>query len=1051
MSNPAVSSERAVVEGCIRNERGLSAAGRKRWWGLLTRFGLQESLSSIDPQSLSHFLSTCLSRFKAAVATYEIEGIQGEILYKSMSSSSLYLDRPGVGKTSDLVKLVGHSLKIPPQDCIFIVPFAYRICSVLDRSDIAFCTICDVMGNPSYYTPPTYYEFRILIATFRDMVHKQMPQTYSSLMEIGGLQDIYLLQIFTGYFFNLLSEDKALVIVDNFLLDGGISLFRFGLAILHMHKREIKSLNFSSGENLWSHIKKKMCSEQSHFSILCEIAFEKKRSALNSLIGDKKGLHMPTRQQILARFVELQNSLNKKDVHRQSSFFDTLRSVVAKASWMSGPSTSIPLTYSKILSHSMLLHLGDMLFDNVFGSFYPIKTDADSCTATSSLISSPSALPTTSSNSKSNSNDNLLAGMKVGNEFLAPLVGIECFRLAFASYRDGSSLEALYENCKSSSPSIILIKSLRSEAVFGAFVSASLGPPFGEAKGDVDSFVFRLDDQGNNGSVTPSFFSTVDVEKGMQELEPYRQVALRYARQQYVRCAKSQISFGLSVGRSPSHVIRINEDVSMCWSGASETFGNRVSLVPEEDSPFPIVAVEVWCGRFKPVEPITNTNVVDISQMAGGGTMTLYDDEDEYYESPTFANLGSLNPYNETVTGLQHLKLMNTGDIDGGVLDGGDEEAIDVVQLRAQKMAEKEVAYWENLEYKSMEKRRNKKKKNSPWVNPNNIGDASETSSKRSDHGINVAQLAHSSTPVKRSGGGHLLARRSSAILSNASFDDDRLGELPPPRAPIDKYQAAVLAAKASLGIVVTGGGDTNEGVDVVPDTNNATTLLWESASIGNDANMFYSDNSSDDDLDVDDFLQAFSDDHDHDIGPLGDGLQQQEYKEEEQRQSLEQYSIQFQHSTKLEKNVNLKVQLENVNLENGKRRQQRDELINLTPAPNIVHIQDDDIQPPLFNKSEIMSRPFSVQDDVGTNMPIWSSPFHDAGISGVVEEYNNTILPPSGKTTVCPTAPPQYPSTSNLSIPVPLPNPRRPSVNRNTLTSSISIIESSKNDEFEL
>jgi hypothetical protein len=410
-------------------------------------------------------------------------------------------------------------------------------------------------------------------------------------------------------------------------------------------------------------------------------------------------------------------------------------------------------------------------------------------------------------------------------------------------------LDILYEKCKGSSPSIVLIKSLRSEAVFGAFASASLGPPFGEAKGDVDSFVFRLDGHNCN------FYPTVDIERGMRDLEPYQQVAMRYARQQYVRCAKSQLTFGLSVGRSPSHVIRINEDLSMCWSGPSVTFGNKVSLVNEE-SPFPLLAVEVWIGPFLPVEPVPalNHNRSDLSQLAGGGTMTLYDDEEECFESPTFANLGALNPYEETATGLQHLKLMPSGDIDGGVLDGADEvfEAVDAAQLRAQRIAEKEAAYWASVEIKDMERRNaKKKKKKSPWVSHN---DASETSS-RSDHGVNVAKLAHNATPVKRSGG-KLLSQRSSAILSNMSVDDEKSSspDLFLPK-PLDKYQEAIRDARASLGI-------SNTGVDVVEEDEDREPL-WkedESVSMGNDNNAFYSDDDCDDDLDVEDFLNAFSD-----------------------------------------------------------------------------------------------------------------------------------------------------------------------------------------------
>jgi len=449
-----------------------------------------------------------------------------------------------------------------------------------------------------------------------------------------------------------------------------------------------------------------------------------------------------------------------------------------------------------VLTVTTLLHLSYSLFDNVLGSYFPVKAEG-------------------------------AEGREGLSGEVAPMVSVDCFRLAFASYRDGASLEALYSKCRGCGPTVILVKALRSQAVVGAFVSASLGPPFGEAKGDVDSFAFRLDGDA------PAFYPTVALEEGMADLEPYRQVALTYARQQFVRCAKSQLSLGLSVGRAPSHVLRINEDLGMCWCGPSETYGNRYSLVPE-DSPFPVDTVEVWVGPFAPVEPEPPARSVDVSQLAGGGTVTLYDDEDEaYFESPTFANLGSwAAPEATAAYGLQHLQLMANA-LDDGVLDGAHEDALDQAMLRAQKIARQEAAYWEQVEYQERGQREDQRqskersrRKSSPWIHDNE--DRSETSSRRSDHGINVAKRAHSPA-AKRSS--NLLARRSSAVVSNAH---------------INNYEAAILAAKASLGV------DAGEG--------EAVEVIWEAGSLGHDGeDVLYSDGS--DDLDIDDFLRGF--DHD--------------------------------------------------------------------------------------------------------------------------------------------------------------------------------------------
>lgn len=221
-------------------------------------------------------------------------------------------------------------------------------------------------------------------------------------------------------------------------------------------------------------------------------------------------------------------------------------------------------------------------------------------------------------------------------------------QLLFNADRDGWSLETLYKKVGSAHPCILLVRTLRSRAVMGAYLSCAMAPPTGTVRGDARCFVFRLDGSkplkcksaisqnaaapnggapsGSDPSARDDPAATGGVDSGAStgSASPSpSQTPLLHAQKQYARFAPAYIIFGSSTHRIPTNAIKLTSDLRMVslrihretsqyslnrcthciathpcvhgcdvccagalqgYSGPSDTYGNTSSLVPEEIS-----------------------------------------------------------------------------------------------------------------------------------------------------------------------------------------------------------------------------------------------------------------------------------------------------------------------------------------------------------------------------------------------------------------------------------------------------------------------------------
>jgi len=152
--------------------------------------------------------------------------------------------------------------------------------------------------------------------------------------------------------------------------------------------------------------------------------------------------------------------------------------------------------------------------------------------------------------------------------------------LAFATYRDGWSMENFLEKTKDREPVLILIRSLKNSYVIGAFSTSRLSPPSRVVRGDGECFVFRLSGPSSQTAVAYKWFHN-----------PVKNKQGHNTSEQFLVATREYISFGASHEHG-TNALRLDGDLLTCSSGPSDTYHN-LSLTPDEDGPFQVRDIEV--------------------------------------------------------------------------------------------------------------------------------------------------------------------------------------------------------------------------------------------------------------------------------------------------------------------------------------------------------------------------------------------------------------------------------------------------------------------------
>lgn len=158
------------------------------------------------------------------------------------------------------------------------------------------------------------------------------------------------------------------------------------------------------------------------------------------------------------------------------------------------------------------------------------------------------------------------------------------FDLKYATHRDGWSLDTLYAKVGTHYPCIVLIRALKCDAVFGAYLSSPLSPPSKASRGDGTCFVFRLN--GSKPRVYRWALEGHNLSKKQMEDPVLHQFAV---------CSTEFIMFGGDAAHG-TNAIFLDQDLKTCVSGRSDTYDNP-SLVSEIKGSIQVKDLEVLCGR----------------------------------------------------------------------------------------------------------------------------------------------------------------------------------------------------------------------------------------------------------------------------------------------------------------------------------------------------------------------------------------------------------------------------------------------------------------------
>eukprot|EP01034_Spumella_vulgaris_P025545 gene25545-32015_t len=109
-------------------------------------------------------------------------------------------------------------------------------------------------GEEVYYSPGRVGHHTMLF-TFRELLEGHMPKTFLSLTQIGALDDKYLNLLFVDFFVELLPERVVLRMIDSFLLEGVKILYRYGVALIHGYKAQLKARHYPTAKAFWLSVK----------------------------------------------------------------------------------------------------------------------------------------------------------------------------------------------------------------------------------------------------------------------------------------------------------------------------------------------------------------------------------------------------------------------------------------------------------------------------------------------------------------------------------------------------------------------------------------------------------------------------------------------------------------------------------------------------------------------------------------------------------------------------------------------------------------------------
>lgn len=561
--------KRAVREGVLGKDDG--NASRQYFWSVLIHLRKEvEELPAAYP---------------------DVEGPADRLLKMSLKHFPGFTSLYSTNRDALVALVERHKdVEIPA----LLIPFLEILSTVIPKLDVCYLIACDMLTNKTKYIIPTAIGHRNRLYTFRQLLSAYMPKTYAILSTIGALEDAYLNLMFVDFFRTLLPFQHVLRMCDCYLLEGSRILYRYGLALIKGYKHRIKAREFSHGSALWREIQSR--SKVAELVVVGETEAESNQGTSPSQKGSEKMEYLIS------------------EIHNHS--FEKGRSPLGKMLRPMGISRHALQKLSNELQTSRSASSHDSLVD--FSVYGARDTDEDDLQVGLKYVEAGEhkidddvkrAQQTETVGLRIDLKDGAFDSVLLQSRILEPETAsilfdylpksatLDGLQLAFSTFEHGWDISNLYAHTDSVGPCVLLLRTLKSKAVFGAFISTDISPPSLKIRGTGESFVFRL-----NGPKRAKYeWSMLNAGGTSQSPSHSYSSASNPTLNQFAVFARDHIQIGGSA-TSSTNAIYLDETLHCCSSGPSDTFDNPPLVEQEEfedktKSTFEVDAIEVFATK----------------------------------------------------------------------------------------------------------------------------------------------------------------------------------------------------------------------------------------------------------------------------------------------------------------------------------------------------------------------------------------------------------------------------------------------------------------------
>ncbi|GAX28204.1 hypothetical protein FisN_22Hh230 [Fistulifera solaris] len=428
-------------------------------------------------------------------------------------------------------------------DLVPSVPFLVIVLLTAQSESYAFCTLREMAHAPNAYFPVSKIEEIAWGKAFGDVMEKLHPQTAEYLDDRGVFDD--LSPMFRHFFTTILPLQFCCRIMDVYTLEGSKVLFRFGVALLVLFKKDAAEqlMTISNAEEWWRFMRQWAQSPRFNFDMIVRKAY-----GIHGRAGLRRPMRFP-RRHILRRIIRME-----EERALQSTFIGEEEDEVA-ASLFDSPSEPLGLQIP------------------------PLLLDPDE-TVPEPVLAVPRAVRLS-----------LAAWMPLTLRMVN-------LNLLFSTNCHGRTLEMFYNRVQRAKHTILLCEVLSSamaETTIVGFYASQPWRPSPKVYGDGSCFLFRVQPDPRCWKWSPRVSSDMDASK-LLDLDhsddtDYSRNNATALLEQFMVSTQSYISMGGNSDGSAG--LRFNEDFTVAESSTAEGFGNE-PLHGESESVFQVGLVEVY-------------------------------------------------------------------------------------------------------------------------------------------------------------------------------------------------------------------------------------------------------------------------------------------------------------------------------------------------------------------------------------------------------------------------------------------------------------------------